>query len=421
MKKVLLTMASLVMLASMTFAQNETPMLPESHGALTNQPAWGGSQTFDLSQGWNWWSTYVNGVELQALETALGDNGQIIKFKTGMVQNAGNGLWDGTLTSLDIANMYAIQMSNELSFTLRGPRAVIADVPIEVAPGWSWISYPVSFNMPIDYALAGYTDAADEDIIKNATQVAVYNATSGTWLGTLTEFVPGQGYMISSTSTATSTFYYPAVPSSSKGMAPEESNATEWQPQRATSHPYNMNMIAVVSMDGNELRSDNVEIGVFNGETCRGAVRPMYVESLDQYVVFLTMFGEENEPYRFRMLDHETGNVYESNEVSVSFKANDVIGRLRSPFELKFNSKAIAANSLNLFPNPVNRGEMVNMTLPGEGTVTVEVVNMLGSTMKTMRVAQGSTELSADMAPGIYTIKVTDAQGQVYVNKLVVK
>jgi hypothetical protein len=38
-----------------------------------------------------------------------------------------------------------------------------------------------------------------------------------------------------------------------------------------------------------------------------------------------------------------------------------------------------------------------------------------------MQSAQGSTELSADMAPGIYTVKVTDAQGKVNVAKLVVK
>jgi len=45
---------------------------------------------------------------------------------------------------------------------------------------------------------------------------------------------------------------------------------------------------------------------------------------------------------------------------------------------------------------------------------------VLGSTMKRVHMAEGS-QLAADMAPGIYTIKVTDAEGNVYVDKLVVK
>jgi hypothetical protein len=52
--------------------------------------------------------------------------------------------------------------------------------------------------------------------------------------------------------------------------------------------------------------------------------------------------------------------------------------------------------------------------------MNVEVINVLGSTLKSMRMTQGS-ELSADMAPGIYIIKVTDAEGRVYVDKLIVK
>ena len=223
--------------------------------------------------------------------------------------------------------------------------------------------------------------------------------------------------MLQSLKDTDATYTYPSVPANGRALVSSlNTNTTEWQPVRAY-NPTNMNMVAVVNVDNEELRSDNVEIGVFNGETCRGAVRPVYVDVLDQYLVFLTMYGEENEHFSFRMLDQE-GNVYESNEASVSYKANDVIGRVRSPFALNFNSKNSFAGALDLFPNPVNRGEMVNLTLPAESTV--EVINVLGSTMKRVRMAEGS-QLTADMAPGIYTIKVTDAEGKVYVDKLIVK
>jgi hypothetical protein len=415
MKKLVLTMASLVMLASMAFAQNETPMLPEHHGATDNQPAWGSSQTFNLAAGWNWWSTYINVTDIATLENALTANGLVIKSSNSMVENV-NGTWSGQLTTIDLSKMYAIQMAaDDNQVRLRGTRANASDVAIAVSEGWNWTGYPVTFEAPVSYALADYA-ATDGDAIKSSTKMAEYNAANQQWVGTLDVLEPGIGYKILSNSATTFTF--PIVPASSKGILTTKYDvATEWQPVMA-SNPNNMNMVAVVSLDNEELRSENIEIGVFNGETCRGAIRPMYVDFLDQYVVFLTMYGEENEPFSFRLLD-ETGNVYESNEASISFHTDAMIGKLRSPFNLNFSSKAsMTAGALNLFPNPVNRGEMVNLTLPAESTV--EVINVLGSTMKRVRMAEG-TQLAADMAPGIYTIKVTDAEGKVYVDKLIVK
>lgn len=415
MKKLVLTMASLVMLASMAFAQ-ETPMLPESHGLTVNQPAWGGSQTFDLSSGWTWLSTYVTVPDIQTMEAALGEDGLTIKAVSNQVEKNSEGVWVGDLSSIEFDEMYAVQMANAATVTLRGSRAVVSAVDIPANPGWNWIGYPVAFTSPFEYAIGNYTPA-DQDVVKGFEDMMQYDALTQTWTGGLTELEPGKGYKLLSNNNSASTFNYPAVPANRGMYIQKPNNTTEWQPQQA-SNPNNMNMIAVITLDNEELRSDNVEIGVFNGETCRGAKSPMYVESTNQYLVFLTMYGENNEPYSFRLLDKETGNVYESNEAPVSFKADAVIGGVRTPFTLNFSSKNSFAGALNLFPNPVNRGEMVNLTLPAEGTV--EVVNVLGSTMKRVRMAEG-TQLAADMAPGIYTIKVTDAEGNVYVDKLVVK
>lgn len=416
MKKLVLTMASLVMLASMAFAQ-ETPMLPERHGMTDNQPAWGGSQTFNLSAGWNYWSTFINvsGQEgLEALETALGTNATMIRYKGDFLVYE-NGSWSGTINAVENDLMYAIQASAITEFTLRGSRAAVDQKTISLINGWNWIGYPVAMEIPVNDALANYSDAANGEMIKtNEGLFAVYEAGLG-WVGTVINMTPGWGYMLQHLGEPTE-FVYNTNTAKGRELVSSTIMPTVWQPEMA-SQPENMCMIAVVNLDNEELRSDNVEIGVFNGETCRGAVRPIYVEALDQYLVFLTMYGEENEHFSFRMLDQD-GNVYESNEASVSYKANGIVGGLRSPFALNFNTKNSFAGALNLFPNPVNRGEMVNLTLPAESTV--EVINVLGSTMKRVRMAEG-TQLAADMAPGIYTIKVTDAEGKVYVDKLIVK
>lgn len=418
MKKLFLTMASLVMLASMAFAQNDpTPMLPSQHGLTDHQPAWGSSQTFDLAAGWNWWSTYINvsGQDgLEALETALGSKATLMQYKSNFLVYE-NGSWGGTLNAIENENMYAIQMSEAATITLNGPRAAADETTITLTSGWNWIGYPVAIEVPVDDAFANYTGATTGEVLKYRNQFAVYEDGIG-WAGTLTTMVPGWGYKLNHIGAETS-FVYNTATAKGRDMVTSTVLSTEWQPEEAT-NPDNMNMIAVVNLNDEELRSENVEIGVFNGETCRGAVHPMYVEALDQYVVFLTMFGEENEPFSFRLLDNETGDIYESNEASVRFQADAVIGKLRSPFELNFNTKNMVANHLHLFPNPVHHGEMVNMILP-EGNVTVEVVNMLGSTVKSLRMA--GSELSADMAPGVYTVKVIDGEGHVYVDKLIVK
>jgi len=420
MKKLVLTMASLVMLVSMAFAQNETPMLPETHGMTDNQPAWGSSQEFLLNGEWSWWSTYINS-DLTALEEALGESGfQIKSSADGFVQNGATG-WGGTLSTITTDKMYVIGLvsgTSNYSFRLRGSRANADEVAINAnANAWNWVGYPVTFEMTPTDALVNYTPTAGENFKSANDGFVQYDGPSGQWLGNLAALVPGQGYMLQSLKDTDATFTYPSVPANGRALvSSSDNNPTEWQPVMAY-NPTNMNMVAVINLDNEELRSDNVEIGVFNGEICRGAVRPIYVDVLDQYLVFLTMYGEDNEPFTFRMLDQD-GNVYESNEASVSYKANAVIGGVRSPFAINFNSKNSFAGALDLFPNPVNRGEMVNLTLPAESTV--EVINVLGSTMKRVRMVEGS-QLAADMAPGIYTIKVTDAEGNVYVDKLIVK
>ena len=413
-------MASLVMLVSMAFAQNETPMLPESHGMTDNQPAWGSSQDFTLNGLWTWWSTYIN-TDLESLENALGTYGFQIKSKVnGYVENSSAG-WNGGLSSITNDQMFFVGLAegvSSYSFRLRGTRAQADQVPITVNSNeWNWVGYPVTVEMPIADALVNYTPTDGEVFKSSSDGFRQFSAEDNQWIGSLNTLKPGIGYMLKSLNDNTVTYTYPTVPASGRALVSSvDENTTEWQPVMAN-NPTNMNMIAVVNLDNEELRSDNVEIGVFNGETCRGAIRPMYVECLDQYLVFLTMYGEENEHFSFRMLDQD-GNVYESNEASVSYKADAVIGHVRSPFALNFTSKNNFAGALDLFPNPVNRGEMVNLTLPAESTV--EVINVLGSTMKRVRMTEGS-QLAADMAPGIYTIKVTDAEGKVYVDKLIVK
>ena len=181
MKKLVLTMASLVMLASMAFAQ-ETPMLPERHGLTDNQPAWGSFQDFSLIDGWNWWSTFINGKTIEDLENALGENAVIIKSSGSSVVYT-NGAWQGLLSgAVENNQMYAIQMNEPLEFRLNGSRAAADNVAISAVNGWSWVGYPVNTQMTVAYALQNY-QAQNGDMFKSDGPFATFDGTNNVWVG----------------------------------------------------------------------------------------------------------------------------------------------------------------------------------------------------------------------------------------------
>ena len=66
------------------------------------------------------------------------------------------------------------------------------EVTITLMPGWTWISYPNTEAMAINDALAGFTPVQG-DIVKS--QYASSRYVNGRWLGGITHFIPGVGYM----------------------------------------------------------------------------------------------------------------------------------------------------------------------------------------------------------------------------------
>ena len=78
---------------------------------------------------------------------------------------------------------------------------------------------------------------------------------------------------------------------------------------------------------------------------------------------------------------------------------------------------------LSVYPNPVERGCMVTIQLPNDFESTkVEVFNVLGALIWSGQY-EGTIEMPfhSEMAPGTYTIRATDDQGNVYYGKLIVE
>lgn len=115
-------------------------------------------------------------------------------------------------------------------------------------------------------------------------------------------------------------------------------NANHWEP-----NPYqyqnNMTMVAVVSFDDIEQRSESLEIGAFCGDECRGSVIAQYEENFDRYFFFLMIYGNHDDNISFRCYDHDRGLELDMMpESTLSFLTNAMIGTAIEPFEISFRS-----------------------------------------------------------------------------------
>ena len=371
------------------------------------------SQRTELSSGWNWTSfhTFIYGYNgLLALELSLGDYGLHIKNQNSFVTNH-NGAWYGSLTSVNVEQMYIIRVSEDFTLVLNGLVVNPENYHITLTKNWKWIGYPVSVEMPVAEAFSGISPS-DGDVIKTQGEFAMYNEGIG-WSGNLTKMKPGKGYMYYNNSNSTKTLTYPTPSSGQSRSVETEDEITHWTADD-TKYPSNMNMVAVLNVDGNELEA-NYEIAAFAGEELRGNARPIYIEALGRYMVFLTINGEESENLKFRCYNEETGEEFDLTE-NIMFSMNAVVGSVDEPyvFNCNINDEAKDTAEIDVYPNPVNAGEEINLGMTYD---KVEIYNAIGA-----KIAEYNNvnKLAQIEIAGIYVIKATIG-GEVKYDRLIVQ
>ena len=379
------------------------------NGTWTVMPA----QEQSLVKGWNWYSTYLD-IETADLTGALGSNGVQIKNQDGgkTFYVSQREVWEGSLT-LEHDKMYMINVLEACSLQLAADVVDATSYDIELRKGWSWIGYPSNQEIDINTALANFTEPNEGDRIKSQ-----YNGYAeyrwGKWRGTLKTLVPGIGYMYNNKTETVKSFSYNFTPVTTSRGAVEANVTAEnnyWTPN-ATKYPFNMTMTAVV--DG--LADANYEVAAFvNGEV-RGSARPIYIEEIDAYVLFLTIHGEDVEEMSFRLYDIDNNTEYDLSD-RINYSNNAEVGSLDNPYTFSRGTTGIGEASMsevNIYPNPTTTGTEINL----EATCDkVEVFNALG-----VKVAeyQNVDTIDALETAGIYVIRITN-NGNVQNCRLVVK
>ena len=374
----------------------------------------GNVHTQALNYGWNWWSTYIelnDNDGLSQLENSIGDAGIIIKSRdSGYVEAYdynGETIWYGTLDSINNEQMYKIHTNAACNAMIVGDLTSPDNHPITINSGWNWMGFPCNQNVSVDVAMSNFTPE-NEDVIMGRNGFTTYYSEGdyNLWYGTLNTLEMGKGYMYLSNSAEQKTLVF----QTGRGEAATKNVTTEnnfFQPN-SDDFANNMTMFAVVELDGEELRSEDYELVAFVDDECRGSVRLMYVEPINRYVAFLTVFGEPSETLYFRLTD---GTQTELSMDELDFEADGMIGALSEPVTLHFGMTKLDENELSkvlVYPNPSNG--MFN--IQGHGVRKIEVFNAFGQTVVSKEVNNDHLQIDLSRyADGCYMLRVVTDNG----------
>ena len=389
------------------------------------------AQTTSLNRGWNWYSSYINlssDEGLVELQDALDGKGIEIKGKTGYSDYQYIGEIDGVAQYkwyktddfiISAKQMYMIKTTEAVEIMVDGKIVDPATTPITLRPGWNWIGYPVAEDLLINVALAGL-DAEKGDVIKWRTGQAQYNddinPNTGEiygWTGSLLTLEAGQGYKYKSNK---STYF--TYSTNVEGAKYANENITTdnnyWVPQ-VSQYANNMTITAMLNIDGNMVK-DNYEIAAFANGECRGSARPIFIEGMNAYMLFMTVFGEDVEELTFKCYDINNETEYELNN-RVNYSDDAILGSIDEPYMFFMNTLGVEESTLdmiNIYPNPTTRDRAINLQATCDN---VEVFNALG-----VKVAeyQNVDSIDALETAGVYVIRVT-INGEVKNCRLVVE
>ncbi len=379
--------------------------------------------------GWNWISYNVN-LPDPSINTALASltvpQGATIKGQTAFSQyfNAGN-LWAGSLENLSHLTMYQYRSNGLDSIVLLGNPVNLGTTTIPIVQGWNWISYLPQQGMTIDSALQSLVPL-NGDIIKSQTTFAQYVAGVG-WLGNMSFMRPTQGYLLRLSNPGT--LQYPprrlwdeeAVEFRS-AADPELMSLSEHWIVNPTEYEHTMNVIALVhNSDAENILSSDTEVAAFMEGQVRGAAKPVYIEALDAWLLFLTVYSnDEGDMLSFRLYDESAGAEYALNGQQV-FIANRIAGSIDQPVVLTLGdvtevSEPGIAAGLRVFPNPARERVFVRFEAAQAEEVLVRVTDALGRQVAQMKHAAHAGENTLEWAPaglarGLYTLSLHSGAG----------
>ena len=173
-----------------------------------------------------------------------------------------------------------------------------------------------------------------------------------------------------------------------------------------------MTITAIATIDNIEVTNSDLQLGVFIDNECRGAISLQYLEDLNRYFAYLMIWGnpeDANKKITFKSFEQYNGRELISNDTSIEYLANDIIGSTANPHVVKINSTSSSINNFyknqeSIYPNPVDG--ILFLKYDPKGIEEFEIIDNLG---RVQYHSQAMNKNSVDVGflmPGIYTVRV---------------
>ena len=320
-------------------------------------------QTLSLKEGWNWVSFNVWSTRFYDLNGLLANfpwqNGDIITDNTNNVTLIyKDSCWNLSSSIKEMQIMprysYAVKVNNDIDVQVagfilkdKGDRSII------VKSGWNSIGYTPMVNLPVETALAGYFEnAQDGDVIKSRDEFAVYNGKGdvGYWEGNLQYMKPGEGYMMFRNGAKSVRFYYPFFEPGSQFFETTRRSAPAASSHAAYASTMSLSAVAT----GIQLEEGDRLLAYADGEL-RGAAT-MTADSL----FYMSIGGDKEQGLSFAL--EREGEVIATTAEVITYKTNAVVGRRNSPTNINFTRVELPQHGwytlegIKLNKRPVKKG-----------------------------------------------------------------
>lgn len=333
------------------------------------------NEKLTLKGGWSWISLTSAGFSLGEIEESLVEarSRQCLAFN-----DAKWGLF-GDLAWLDQSEAYKVKIKDDVDpvtvYPMEGMMSSDGTIGSkEFIKGWNWVSYPYEYRYPVE-EIFNAANFAEGDIILSKNDGFV-TLTDGAWVGTLSELLPNEGYMIYTANAFTcempnrfsleqGEFEASAgteIPAPA-GVAARERSVWVYDGSRFAN---SMAVIAKVDVE----ECEDYTIGAFVDDECRGEGR--FINGL----AFISVAGEADENVSFRLYNKVSGEFIDLDR------------------ELQFAGMAGSVKA------PVTMGTI-------EGTTGIVDINSIDSN-NVEAIYDISGRKVEQMTEGIYVIKVRE-------------
>lgn len=381
--------------------------------------------TLSLLEGWNLISSNVTPEEpdMEVLFQPLIIPSQLLKVMDeagNAMENLGSfGGWQNAIGDLALTEGYKVKVTTDCQLTLEGePAPLPMDIPLST--GWNIIGFPYPWAVTA-------TDIVQQ-LITRGTLLKVQDEAGhsiedygsyGGWVNNIGSFQPGKGYKVKVN--APDMLNLPELIFKSATMSLSEVPTRHFIPVFRGNGVDHMN-INLVGLSSGFLRPGD-ELGVFDGESCVGALTllPRHLEArLVSIPASAAEPGDntgftEGHPIRLQLWKAATGEITpleaEIIRGSSSFRKNESLLATLQKYSVTATSLE-EMSAMSIYPNPSTGKVTIRVTGRESGVMEVSVLNGAGQTVLTRRLPapQGEVDLSGN-AHGIYTIRVKSEGG----------